>query len=209
VPIAMGNEGLALVDGVEAKEVLLTQLAAALQVIKEHDPARIVTLGGECAVSVAPFSALARRYGDDLAIVWIDSNPDIGTPASQYPGLHAMAVSVLTGHGDTDFLNLLPATIAADRVALVGLHEWTEDDYPNIADWGIQAFSPEDLRQSSQPLSDWLARPAAPGSPCTSMLTQSTATRSSLDLATPLAGSRAPNSHALSAMSPLKRTSSR
>jgi len=158
VPIAMGNEGLALVDGVEAKEVLLTQLAAALHVIKEHDPARIVTLGGECAVSVAPFSALARRYGDDLAIVWIDSNPDIGTPASQYPGLHAMAVSVLTGHGDTDFLNLLPATIAADRVALVGLHEWTEDDYPNIADWGIQAFSPEDLRQSSQPLSDWLAQ---------------------------------------------------
>src|SRR5262245_52816447 len=38
MPIAMGNEGLALVDGVEAKEVLLTQLAAALQVIAEHDP---------------------------------------------------------------------------------------------------------------------------------------------------------------------------
>ena len=110
VPITMGNEGLALVDGVEAKEVLLTQLDAALRLVEEHHPARL-TLGGECAVSVAPFSALARRYGDDLAVVWIDSNPDIGTPASQYPGFHAMAVAALTGHGDPDLLDLLPATV--------------------------------------------------------------------------------------------------
>ena len=88
--------------GIEAKAVILRQLAAALEVIGQHDPARIATLGGECAVSVAPFSELARRYGDDLAIVWIDSHPDIGTPASQYPGFHAMAVAALTGHGDRD-----------------------------------------------------------------------------------------------------------
>jgi arginase len=28
---------------------------------------------------VAPFAELAHRYGDDLAVIWIDSNPDIGT----------------------------------------------------------------------------------------------------------------------------------
>jgi hypothetical protein len=22
------------------------------------------------------------------------------------------------------------------KVALVGLHEWTEDDFPNVAEWG-------------------------------------------------------------------------
>ena len=74
-PVAMDDTGLELADGIEAKQVILTQLAQALEVIGEHDPARIVTLGGECAVSVAPFAALARRYGDDLAIVWIDSHP--------------------------------------------------------------------------------------------------------------------------------------
>jgi arginase len=92
VPIALGDEGLKLVDGVEAKEVLVEQLASALEVIEQHDPTRIATLGGECAVSVAPFSDLARRYGDDLAILRIDSHPDIGTPASEYPGFHFMAV---------------------------------------------------------------------------------------------------------------------
>jgi arginase len=85
-PVTFSNEDLEERDDIEAKTVILRQLAATLEVIRQHDPARIATLGGECAVSVAPFSELARRYGGDLAIVWIDSHPDIGTPASQYPG---------------------------------------------------------------------------------------------------------------------------
>jgi arginase len=157
-PVAMDDTGLELADGIEAKQVILTQLAQALEVIRQHDPARIVTLGGECAVSVAPFSELARRYGDDLAIIWIDSHPDIGTPAGQYPGFHAMAVAALTGHGHPDVQELLPAIVSADRVALVGLHAWASDDIANVAHWGIRAFSPDELRETTQPLLDWLAR---------------------------------------------------
>ena len=155
--VAMDDEGLELRDGIEAKEVIVRQLAAALAVVRQHDPARIVTLGGECSVSVAPFAELARRYGDELAIVWIDSNPDVGTPVSHYPGFHAMAVAVLTGHADPDVLQLLPATVSPDRVALVGLHAWTDDDISNVAEWGIRSFSPGDLRTTTQPLLDWLA----------------------------------------------------
>jgi arginase len=156
-PVAMDDTGLELADGIEAKQAILTQLAQALEVIRQHDPARIVTLGGECAVSVAPFSELARRYGDDLAIVWIDSHPDIGIPASRYPGFHAMAVAALTGHGDPEVQALLPAIVSADRVALVGLHAWANDDIANVAHWGISAFSPDDLRETTRPLLDCLA----------------------------------------------------
>jgi arginase len=63
---------------------------------------------------------LAARYGDDLAILW-NSHPDIGTPASGYPGYHAMAVAALIGHGDPDVLSLLPASVSPERVALVGV----------------------------------------------------------------------------------------
>ena len=105
---------------------------------------------------MAPFSWLADRYGEDLAVLWIDSHPDVGTPASHYPGYHAMAVAVLTGHGDPDVLRLLPAILDPGRVALVGLHSWTEDDFPNAAHWGIRSFRPDDLRLSSQPLLEWL-----------------------------------------------------
>ncbi|MGW0828142.1 arginase family protein [Streptomyces sp. NPDC002845] len=157
VPVSMSDEGMEERDGVEAKVVVVEQLASALDVIRRHNPARITTLGGECAVSVAPFSELARRYGDDLAIVWIDSHPDIGTPQSEYAGYHAMAVAVLTGHGDPDVTNLLPATVSPDRVALVGLHEWTDDDFPNVAEWGIQSFGPDELRASTRHVLDWIA----------------------------------------------------
>ncbi|MFC7013884.1 arginase family protein [Streptomyces viridiviolaceus] len=67
-----------------------------------------------------------------------------------------MAVATLTGHGHPDVQKLLPATVSPDRVGLVGPHEWTDDDFPNVAAWGIQSYSPDDLRASSGPLLRWL-----------------------------------------------------
>jgi arginase len=156
VPVSVADDNTHR-DGIDSKTAVVTQLAAAFGVIAEHDADRIVTFGGECSVSVAPFAALAAKYGDDLAIVWVDSHPDIGTPASQYSGYHAMAVAVLLGYGDAEIVDLLPATVAGSNVALAGLHSWTDDDIPNAAEWGLSTFSPNELRESTQPLLDWLA----------------------------------------------------
>lgn len=54
-------------------------------------------------------------------------------------------------------LELLPATVSPDRVALTRLHAWTEDDFPNVASWGIRSFSPGELRDSTRPLPVWVA----------------------------------------------------
>lgn len=162
VPVEMGDSGLDERDGIEAKTVVLEQLRSALAIITDHDPVRITTLGGECSVSMAPFSYLLNKYGDDLAVVWIDSHPDMGTGESAYPGYHAMVVSALTGHGDAELLAMLPATTSADRVALVGMHDWTDPTLPGIAeDWGLTVFAPDALRSSSAPLLDWLERTGA------------------------------------------------
>ena len=99
------------------------QLGGALGDHPGAQPARITTVGGECSVSMAPFSYLINKHGADLAILWIDSHPDMGTGESAYPGFHAMVVSALTGHGDQELLEILPATTTADRVALVGMHD--------------------------------------------------------------------------------------
>ncbi len=148
-------------DGIESRAAVVRSLAAGLAVIGRHDADRILTLGGECSVSVAPFAALADRYGDDLAVVWIDSHPDTDTGETGYDGYHAMAVSTLLGRGDPEITGMLPATLPASRVALAGLHEWEDAGYRNVSEWGLRAFSPDDLRASTAPLLEWLAATGA------------------------------------------------
>lgn len=156
VPVTLDDTGLETRDGIYAKSAVQAGLKAAIEAIEKHDVDRVLTLGGECSVSVAPFAALAERYGDDLAVVWIDSHPDLGTPASEYDGYHAMALAMLLGHGDAELDALLPSHVAPERAAIAGLHAWTEDDIPHAAEWGVATFSPEDLRPSSQALIGWL-----------------------------------------------------
>jgi arginase len=161
VPVDGGNPDEGSTNGIESRSAIIASLAAALEALGRHDVDRILTLGGDCSVSVAPFAALANKYGRDLAVVWIDSHPDVDTPNTAYDGYHAMAVATLTGHGDQEIVSMLPATIDPARVALAGLHSWFEDAYVNIDAWGLHAFSPGDLRTTSEPLLQWLAATGA------------------------------------------------
>ncbi|MFJ5031238.1 hypothetical protein ACIQB5_24665 [Streptomyces sp. NPDC088560] len=64
---------------------------------------------------------------------------------------------MITSHGDPAMSQPLPATVPADRVALVCLHDRVEDSYAHVGEWGITAFGPDSPRASSRPLLDWLA----------------------------------------------------
>lgn len=160
VPVPAGDDEQST-DGVESRDAIIESLTAALEALARHDADRVLTLGGECSVSVGPFAALADKYGDELAVVWIDSHPDVDTPDTAYDGHHAMAVSVLLGHGDPGIVGLLPATVDSSRVALAGLHDWEEDAYEHVGEWGLSTFGPDDLRASSAPLLEWLASTGA------------------------------------------------
>ena len=143
-------------SGIESRSAILAGIDAALERIGAHPQVeRILTIGGECSVSVAPFSHLAARYGEDLALVWVDSHPDTDTPDTGYDGFHAMAVTALAGKGDTEVLAHLPGAIDPSHIALAGLHDWVADAHAHVAQWGIASFGPADLRESSAPLLDW------------------------------------------------------
>ncbi|MBB5782679.1 arginase family enzyme [Nonomuraea jabiensis] len=82
VPVTMSDVGLDERDGIEAKAAVVGRLAKALEVIRRSDPARITTLGGECSVSVAPFSELARRrqFSTPVAAWEVPTGLDSGEP---------------------------------------------------------------------------------------------------------------------------------
>lgn len=75
VPVSTQIGERRVTDGVLDRDVILRQTKAALEMLRASDPGRIVTLGGDCSVSVVPFTYLAAKYGGDVAMVWIDAHP--------------------------------------------------------------------------------------------------------------------------------------
>ena len=126
VPISLDIKDRETDLGVSARKIILKQTKAALELLHENTPEKIVTLGGECSVSVVPFTYLAAKYPDDIAIVWIDAHPDINLPYDEYKGYHAMALTACLGMGDEEILQLLPGKFKISNSLIVGLRSWDE-----------------------------------------------------------------------------------
>lgn len=157
VPVATDKIERKVTDGVLDKEALIAQTRAALDILKITHPDKIVTLGGECSASVVPFTYLADKYKDDLAMVWIDAHPDITLPGDAYAGYHAMAVTACMGLGDKQLVSELPMKIDPSKILFIGLRDWERDEIKARQEqYGIQHLTPEDVRENSDAVRQWL-----------------------------------------------------
>lgn len=157
VPVATEISERKITDGVMDKEAIISQTKAALDILRAQAPDKIVTLGGDCSASVAPFTFLAERNEGDLAMVWIDAHPDITLPGDAYPGYHAMALAACMGEGDRQIISELPARIPPSKILIVGLRDWERDEIKaRQKEYGIRHLSPEDVREDSHAVREWL-----------------------------------------------------
>lgn len=133
-------------NGIIDYDAIVSQTKSALGLLRENSPDRIVTLGGECSVSVVPFTYLAEKYGSDTAIVWIDAHPDISLPYDDYQGYHAMALAACLGKCGDGITPLLPATIDPSHALIVGLraYEETGGTEERKKEFGIKSLSPSE-----------------------------------------------------------------
>lgn len=154
VPVSLDIISRTVEKGIMDREALLRQTKSALDILKENNPDRIVTLGGECSVSVVPFTYLAEKYKDDIAIIWIDAHPDINLPYDDYAGYHAMALTASMGMGDEELINMLPAKVDASKVLIAGLRSWDKGMKARQKELGIKGLSPEESR--SPIILEWL-----------------------------------------------------
>lgn len=157
VPVTTDITERKVIDGVLDRDIIISQTKAALDILNIEKPDKIVVLGGECSVSVVPFTYLANRYKDDIAMIWIDAHPDITLPGDTYQAYHAMAVTACMGLGDRKIISELPATIAPSKILLVGLRDWERDEIKaRQKQYGIKHLSPGDVAVSSDALKEWL-----------------------------------------------------
>ncbi|MDG6895359.1 arginase family protein [Volucribacter amazonae] len=144
-------------QGILAYSAIYQQLQNAWAILQQEQPERVITLGGDCAVSVAPFAYLADKYADDVAIIWIDAHPDLNLPYDPYRGFHAMALAQIGGFGDANITATLPQhKIKLENALIVGLREFSNPAEQRRQDWGIASISSQAANQSSTPILQWL-----------------------------------------------------
>lgn len=121
--------------GIYAKDEVILGIENAMKTIESEKPDRIITIGGNCIVSQAPFDYLHGIY-DKLGIIWIDAHPDVSTAMDGYPNAHAMVLGSLLGFGDESLSSLMKnKKFEADEILYVGLqamHDYQKDFLDNL-----------------------------------------------------------------------------
>lgn len=124
-------------DGIYAKDELVAGIRKAADVIEAAKPDKIITIGGNCIVSQAPFDYLHGVY-DNVGIVWIDAHPDVSTTKDGYPNAHAMVLGSLMGHGDNTLSGLMKnRKFKADEILYIGLQELHSYQEKFLKDTGV------------------------------------------------------------------------
>lgn len=153
---------LQVVDGILARNVVVSQFRDARDRIERHQPDRIVVLGGDCGVDLAPFAYLNERYGGDLAVLWIDAHSDLFSE-KVFPNSHAHVLGSLMGQGDPEFLSAVKTPIKPGNALVAGWRKLPdkfaelrsfEDDLAERMQ--IQRVGPDELVHNSEPVLAWL-----------------------------------------------------
>ncbi len=144
--------------GILGYKEIAEQTKSALEILEKENPDRILTLGGECSASVVPFTYLAKKYNNDVAMVWIDAHPDITLPQDKtYNGYHAMAAAAVMGKWQDGITEQLPSKINADKIFFVGLRDWERQQIKDRqSEYGIKHLSVEETKNDSTKVLEWL-----------------------------------------------------
>ncbi|CAL9556502.1 Formimidoylglutamase [Streptomyces sp. enrichment culture] len=131
--------------GVRNADVLERHLQAVREALAEIPPGTpTVTVGGDCAVDLAPVESALSVFGDRLALVWFDAHADLNTPRSSPSGaFHGMVLRALIGDGPE---GLRPVrSLPADRVVLAGARSLDPGERDLVGRRGIRHLGVEQL----------------------------------------------------------------
>ena len=121
IPAPCGRE-YSVTEGIYAKSEVLAGIHDAQSKIESENPERIITIGSNCLVSLAPFDYMHGKF-KHAGIIWIDAHPDVSTVNDGYPNAHAMVLGSLLGRGGDESLSAMMKndSFGADEVLYVGL----------------------------------------------------------------------------------------
>lgn len=112
-----------VVDGIYGKPEVISGIKDAKLKITAENPDKIITIGGNCIVSLAPFDYLNGKY-ENTGIIWIDAHPDVSMVKDGYPNAHAMVLGALLGSGEKGLTDLIESqSFKPDKILYIGLQD--------------------------------------------------------------------------------------
>lgn len=127
----------------------------AQTILDEEQPDKIITFGGNCLVSQAPFDYLHGKYGDELGVIWIDTHPDISTP-QDIPNEHAMVVANLIGQGDPKVDQLVHHQFVPNQFLYVGLQQMLEPEVNHLNQLKFNYSVQDDTIINYEQIQQWI-----------------------------------------------------
>lgn len=146
VPVA-STYSMAVTENILGLSQVSAQLKCAADIIREYNPKRIFTLGGDCGVEVAPISFLNRKH-NGVAVIWLDAHGDLNTPdSSPSKHFHGMPLRSLLGQGNAGITSQLFSTLIPSQIFLVGTRELDEPEQAFLSQNELRIFSASSVNQ--------------------------------------------------------------
>lgn len=138
IRIPLSDKELTTIDNIKCFTPILEQTTLFKQIISDTKPAKISTIGGDCAIEIMPISYLNKLYQNDLCIIYIDAHADINTPdSSPSKAFHGMPLRTLLGEGNEKFVDLLFSQLKPEQICYVGLRDLDEPESDYILQYSI------------------------------------------------------------------------
>lgn len=148
------NEKLEKENGVVAQSVVKDNVKKSVKVLKEELPDKVITFGGSCLVSQAPFDYLHGKYGKELGVIWLDSHPDVSTPNEFYHE-HAMVLGNLLGEGDQELSKEVEFPFSSNQFLYVGLQQPLDAEVKLLEDLNLK-YTVGDKILNSEEIQKWI-----------------------------------------------------
>ncbi|WP_067970106.1 arginase family protein [Nocardiopsis trehalosi] len=124
-------------DGVQALDTVADTLQRLHDRLARRDPARVLTLGGDCASDLAAMRHLAARH-PGLTVYWVDAHADLNTPATSPSGrAHGMGLRTLLGDGHPRLVGTPAPALHPAQVTLVGTRDLDPAERAYVTAHGI------------------------------------------------------------------------
>lgn len=142
---------------IDGQTTIIKQMKAVTETLLKLQPDRVITIGGDCAVSQAPFDYLHGRYPKNFGIIWLDAHPDVANQNNS-THVHEMVLANLMHEGASDFNDLTQNPVSPTQVFMAGLQtadlRLGKDDL--VTTKNLTVATPEQLMVDSDVLLDWL-----------------------------------------------------